>query len=149
MLPNLKITLPIRPANDSAPIITMRSIWIEPDGFSDDRSAAARVTAATAGDGAALEFDCSVASELSVVGSGLADELTPDGSGQREATTDRCVFTSCALARWLFPTLAAFAAVAGFGGQGVTLVSCSTRVCGAGSSACPSAIDWCVAVSFC
>src|ERR1700694_5760473 len=135
MLPNLKIALPIRPANDSAPTITIKSIWIEPDGFSDDKSAAARVTAATAADCAASEFHCSVASELPVVGSGLADELTPDCSGQREATTDRCVFTSAAFARWLVSTLASFAAVAGVGGQMVAFVCCSTRVCGKGSSA--------------
>src|ERR1700716_2733227 len=148
MLPNLKIALAMSPANVSAPAITVNSIWIEPGCFSDDASAAARVTSATADDGAASELDCTGSPESPVVGPGLADELTPDCSGQREAITDSRVFTSRAFARGLFSTLAAFAAVAGLGCQGVTIVSCSTRVCGKGSSACASAIDRCVAVSF-
>jgi hypothetical protein len=35
---------------------TSNSIWIEPDGFSDDESAVARVTAAGAGGSVAPEF---------------------------------------------------------------------------------------------
>src|SRR5713226_2422449 len=149
MLPNLKITLPMRPASASAPIITINSIWSEPDCLSDDESAAAKVTAAAPGDGATSEFDCTGAPELPVASPGPADELTPDCSGQREATTDSCVFTSRAFAGWLFSTRAAFAVVAGLHCHGGTLVSCSTRVCGNGSSARASAIDRCVAVSCC
>src|SRR5260370_7520285 len=93
MLPNLKIALPTAPASTSAPIITTNSIGSEPGCFSDD-DPAAKVTAATAGGGAASEFDCPASSELLVVGAGLADELTPDGSGQREAMTDRALVPS-------------------------------------------------------
>jgi hypothetical protein len=148
MLPNLKIALPMTPARARAPIITINSIWSEPDCLSDAGSAAAKVTAPTAGGGAAAEFDCRAGPELPVVGAGLADELTPDDSGQREVTTDGCVFASRAFAGWLFSTLAAFAVIAGLHCQVGTLVSCSTRVCGTGSSACAAAIDRCVAVSF-
>src|SRR5258708_1213915 len=147
MLPNLKTALPMRPASASAPIITINSIWSEPDCLSDAGSAAAKVTAPTAGGGAAAEFDCTGAPELPVVGAGLADELTPDSSGQREVTTDGCALASHAFAGWLFSTLAAFAVVAGLHCRAGTLVSCS-RVCGEGSSARPSAIGRCAPVSF-
>src|SRR2546430_17642122 len=111
MLPNLKIALPMTPASTSAPIMTSKSICTEPDCFSDDRSAAAE--GATAGSGACSVFNRTASPELPVVGAGLTDELTPDGSGQREAMTDSCVFASGAFAAWPFSTLAAFAVVAG------------------------------------
>src|SRR6266478_8758790 len=146
MPPNLKIALPMTPASTSPPIMTSNSIWTEPDCISDDRSTAAEV--ATAGSGACSVFNCTASPELSVAGAGLTDELTPDGSGQREAMTDSCVFASGAFAAWPFSTLAAFAVVAGVRWQADTLGCCSTCVCGKGSSACASATGRCVAVSF-
>src|SRR4029453_8354249 len=111
------------PASTSAPIMTSNSIWTEPDCFSDDRSAA--VELAAAGSGACSAFSCTASAELAVAGGGLIDEFTPDGSGQREAMTDRCVFVSGAFAARPFSMLAAFALVGGICCQGEMLVSCS------------------------
>ena len=55
-LPNLTIALPIRPATDNAPSMTISSIGTEPVGFAGAASAAARVIAA-AGDGGGASED--------------------------------------------------------------------------------------------
>src|SRR5712672_3102237 len=111
MRPHLKIALPMTPASNSAPIMTSNSIWTEPDCFSDDRSSVAEVV--TAGSGACSVFNCVVSLELPFAGGGLTDELTPDGSGQREAITDSCVFASGAFAAWPLSALAASVVVVG------------------------------------
>jgi hypothetical protein len=145
MRPNLKTAAAMIPASASAPAITINNIWIEPARLTDDESAAASGTAATTGGSAAAEFGCPFASESAVAGPATADELKPDGSGQREAISDGCVFVSREFAGWLFSMSAAFAGVRG---QLVLLVA-STRVCGKGNSARASAIVCGVVASFC
>src|SRR5260370_6227224 len=108
---NLKIALRMTAGSTSAPIMTSNSIWTEPDCFSDDRSAVAE--GVTAGSGACSVFNCEASSEFSVSGAGLTEELTPDGSGQREAMTDSCALASGAFAGWPISMLAVFAVVAG------------------------------------
>src|SRR6266404_3910771 len=70
---------------------------------------------------------------------GLTAAVVPNCSGQREATTDRCVLVSCIGAIWLF---SAIAVSAGLAGIHVSLrLGASNRACGRGSSARASAND--------
>ena len=92
MLFDLNMELPMTATTDNAPTMTVSNFGIERDCLADDESAVASVTAdlATAG------FGCTFAAELPVSGTGAvdvvaADVLTSEGSGQRDATTDRCM----------------------------------------------------------
>ena len=92
MLLDLSMAVPMTVTTDKAPTITVSNFAIEPGCFADDESAAASVTSGLAIGG----FDCAVATALPVAGIGAADIVAVDlliseGSGQREATTDRCI----------------------------------------------------------
>jgi hypothetical protein len=139
--------------------MAISSIWTEPAGFSvDDASAAASGSAAAGGAaftgaGAAVE---GVGAALEAVGaapgfagaeldgSGLACVLLAASSPQREATIDLRARASSAFARGSLSGLIAPATVASGRGAVKTLVSCSARDCGNGSSARALAIEDCV-----
>ena len=126
---NRKIALPITPANDNAPMMASNTIRNEPEYFSvssGNASAVASGTAAMAGGGAAVELDGAGAPALAVIGPGPADELTLDGSSQREATMESGAFASAVFADELFSV---------FGG------------CAGGSSAWASATERGIAVA--
>src|SRR5260370_20510422 len=156
---SLKTAAPITPATASAPAMTISSIWIEPAWLCDDESAAASGAAATTEAGGAMTDACAApgsgcifASELAVAGPALADELTPDDSGQRDAISDDCVFVSRAFVPWLSSWFAIFAAaVYGAAAAGhcplAGLVG-SICACGRGRSARASPTVRCVVASF-
>ena len=83
---------------DNAPTMTVSNFGNELGCFAGDESATTNVTAASAAAVGFDRFDCAFATdkfatELPVAGIGpvdvvLADELTAEGSGQRDATTD-------------------------------------------------------------
>jgi hypothetical protein len=130
------------PANASAPAITSSSICIEADCLSCDESAAASATGVTAGFGAVAALGCGLAGGSAAARRGLSEALlTPEESGQRDATDDDDdgAVASGEVALGLFSRLAAGSALPARG-SAVTLVS-STRICGAVSSARASAID--------
>ena len=88
------------PASASAPAMTLSSIGIEPERVCEDESAAA---SGDRGDGGgwlpALSSAGASAARLAVGRCAVRPtEFTPDGSGQRDATTDRCASASGALA---------------------------------------------------
>jgi hypothetical protein len=137
---NLKTRLAVMPASASAPAITSNSICIEADCRSCDESAAA--TGVTVGFGAVAALGCGFAGGSAAARRGLSEALlTPEESGQRDATDDddAGAVVSGAVALGLFGRVAVGAA-APARGSAVTLVS-STRICGAVSSARASAID--------
>ena len=121
------------PASASAPAMTLNSFGIEPERVCEDESAAASVTAATAGLAAGVESGWVLAARSSVAGGGAVVEFTPDGSGQRDATTDRCASA---------PALSSLTgASAGMARTGASLWRDGSIAVCAGSSACASAIE--------
>jgi hypothetical protein len=88
--------------------------------------------------GSSLETGSTLFAKASVFEAEVARGFVPDSSGQREATTEPCVFASDAFSRWSFSTLAVSAGVAGITAS--VRLGASIRVCGK-SSARASAID--------
>jgi len=91
MLLDLSTEVPMTVTIDKAPTMTVSNFGIGLDCLADV-SAAASVTAGLA----IVGFDCGFATESPVAGIGAADIVAADlfisdGSGQREATTERCI----------------------------------------------------------
>ena len=92
MLLDLSTEVPMTVTIDKAPTMTVSNFGIGLDCLADDESAA---TSATAGL-AVVGFEGGFATESPVAGIGAADIVAADlfisdGSGQREATTERCI----------------------------------------------------------
>src|SRR6267154_1186020 len=139
--PNLKTMLAVTPASASAPIITSSSICIEADRFSCHESDVASARGVVAGRGAGAALACGLSGGSAAAGPGSpATLITPEGSGQRDATGDDDSRASGAVARGMFWRPAA-GAMPPIRGSALTLMSCSIRICGPVSSARASAID--------
>jgi hypothetical protein len=138
-------------ASADAHAIAPSSIGTDLDRSSDAGSAAAGGVAVTTGIGAAVELDAGVGAVSSVdarptlfsTTTGATGEVTADGSGQREPTTDGCC-TSGAGSRGSPAVASACTAATGASFR----IGCS-NLDGAVSSACASAMECFGVVSAC